>query len=137
MLGNFIGTIQENSIRSAGTGTEYVLLSVVIEGAMWPVQIWMSEKSAGIAKGQLKVCGFNVDEESLAVLDDNPKYLNGRQIPVEIYEEEYKGKLQTKVRIVTAHVSKKRISALEAILRNVGKDEGEPVSATVEDDIPF
>ena len=142
--GRYTGTIQENGIRTAGTGSEYVHLVVDIAGENMSVQIWLTEKARGMARGQLKACGFSVDSEELRVLEDNPEYLQGRKVPVEVYEDEYKGNLQQKARITTSEVTVARIGSLQQMLRNA-KGEGDATAAeeeavaagAEEDDIPF
>ena len=127
--GRHVGKIEENDIKSAGTGTEYVFLRVLVEGASMPIQIWLTEKAMGMARAQLAACGFTIGKDKLLALSEDRTFLAGRDVPVEIYEEEYKGRLQTKARIVTGDVSKKRISQIEKMLTNAAAEEL--------DDIPF
>ena len=142
-VGRYTGTIEENDIRSAGSGTEFIYIRVEIEDgperASMPIQIWLTEKAMGMARAQLRQCGFDVDKDPLASLSESNTLLQGRKVPVELYEEEWKGRMQMKAKIVTAGVSKKRIGALEKMLRDKGGDE--PVSAVAAeepvDDIPF
>lgn len=132
-VGKYTAVIEENDLRSAGTGTEFVYLRVNIAGETMPVQIYLTEKGANYARAQLKACAFDVDHESVSVLLEKPQYLSGRQVPVEVYEEEYKGRLRLKCRITTSSVSKKRVGALDAMLRGAEAT----VSAEPEDDLPF
>jgi hypothetical protein len=140
--GKYSGTIEENDIRTAGSGTEFVFLRVNIDGTAFPVQIWLTEKASGMARAQLRQCGFDVDRDDLSLLSENTSYLVGRQVPIEIFEEEYKGRLQTKAKISTGTVSRKRIGSLSQMLRAAGREEpvsvaSEAKSGDPDDDIPF
>lgn len=127
--GKYQATIEENDLRFAGTGTEFVFLRVSIEGDSIPVQIWLSDKAMNMARAQLKLCGFEFGKDKLASLLEDPKYLAGRPIPVEIYEEEYNGKTNLKARIVTASLTKKRVAELDKKFTSGSSDDN--------DDIPF
>lgn len=134
--GHYTATIDENDIRAAGSGTEFVYLRVVFENdETMPIQIWLTEKAMGMARAQLRQCGFDADKDSLAVLSENNAFLRGRKVPVEVYTEEYKGRETLKAKIQTNAVSKKRIESLGKMLRSSGREE--PISMVPEDDIPF
>lgn len=137
--GRYQGTIEENDIRSTGK-TDYVFLRVNVEGqGVHPVQIWLTPKAMGMARAQLRQCGFEPDKDSLASLAEDNVLLRGRPVPIELYEDDYGGRIQLKAKIVTNTVSKKKIGSLEAMLRDAGSTE--PVSVVApseaEDDIPF
>lgn len=131
LLGMHEGAILKHTIKQSDGGTLYVLLSVQIKKVVFAVPVYITEKSKGIARAQLKACGFSVDRHPLSVLEKQPTFLAGHTAPVEIYEEEYGGKLRTKARIVTSKVSgvaANEIDHAEILLRSA-KKAGEPATA--------
>lgn len=135
--GKYVATIEENDIRSAGSGTEFIYIRVSIDGEGMPIQIWLTEKAMGMARAQLRQCGFDPDRDSLSKLAEDSGLLRGRQVPVEVYEEEYKGHLNLKAKIQTGTVGKKRIAALDAMMKQGGREEPVSLTGEAEDDIPF
>lgn len=139
--GMYRGTIKRNSIRVTKNGTEYVLIAADVEGFEFPISVWLTEKAAGMARSQLKACGFDIDKQDLLTLATDPAFLKDREIPVEVFEEEYNGKLQTKARIPTSDggTSPTRINELQAMLR-AAKKKAEEVMASAaeeEEEMPF
>ena len=57
--------------------------------------IFMTEKSMGMARAQLKVCGFDPDVTGVDALVDNPGLIAGKVIDVVV--EDYNGRLQVKI----------------------------------------
>lgn len=107
--------------------------------------IWMSDKSMGIARQSLKLCGFDCDKESLVVLAENAERLAGNE--VDLMVEEYNGKIRAQVALNSAP-SKKRLDELTSMLRAVKKaDRAEPDTVPAgapdeappigDDDLPF
>lgn len=89
------------------------------------VVIWITEKSAGIARAALKICGFNVDEEDFQVLADNSDRLKGKEISVLV--EEWGDRLRAQI-VLNTTPTKKRIGEIQGLLRDVKKgssSEGE------------
>ena len=77
--------------------------------------IWLTDKSMGFARAQLRACGFNVDTTSLEEIDLDPKLCAGNKVMVST--EDYKGKVQA--RIETANkVTKGEMRRLTEGLRN-------------------
>jgi len=131
--GTFKGVIKENDVRAAGTGTEFVYLLVDCgDDGSYPVQIWLSRKALGMAKGQLKAAGFVVGEHSLVELRANKEKLKGNAVTIEVNNETYKGTESLKARLVMNSVTKKGLEALDVLLKQDEEALDQP-----EDDIPF
>lgn len=102
--------------------------------------VWLSEKAAGMARQQLRTCGFDVDKQSIVELDDNPTLLSGRSIMLEV--KEYNGKPQYQIPTTTTP-PKARMRELDSMLRDAKKDApksataAEDSEAVAEEDIPF
>ena len=86
-------------------------------------RIFITEKSMGIARARLKKCGFDVDAQELADIEQNSDLLTGNQVPVDVYEEMYMGKNQTRVEITLDHlkVDKSALTRATKALRNAKK----------------
>ncbi len=92
-------------------------------------KIYITEKSKTLARARLKKCGFDSDVADLADLEVVPNCLDGTEVELDIYEEEYMGKPQLRVDIVTER-PKAEASALKSagsLLRSAKKpDEPHP-----------
>ena len=117
--GRHEATIEENSIRVAGTGTEFVNLIVSVDGERISVPIWMSEGAISMAYAQLERCGFDPHGDEMASLDVNKEFLAGRKVLIDVEEQEYKGKTQLRASIVMDNISTGRIADLQRRLRAV------------------
>lgn len=120
------------------------------DGEETDVVVWLTEKAIGIARQQLKKCGFDPDMEDLQILDDDPTRLAGNKI--DIIVEEFNGKLRAQIPLKTTP-SKKEVTRLQGLLRSIKKDDPAPKANTsphaegavlnpisgepMEDDIPF
>ncbi len=133
----YLATIRSHRLRTLGDKAAVEIVADTEDGPAIPL-IWLTEKAAGMARAQLRVCGFDVDARDMWELDDNHELLSGNMIPVDI--EEYNGKAQA--RIPTSDTpTKKAISVVQTALRAAKKDNEKPIetqraTATAED-IPF
>lgn len=98
------------------------------------VLIWLTKKAEGIARAQLKVCGFDIDKEKLKTLVSDPERLKGKMIPVLV--EEWNGRLQASI-VTNTTPSDSRLDEIEAGLRTVKKSGETPVVKEEEEDLPF
>jgi hypothetical protein len=115
-------TICSHSLRNVA-GREVVSLMCARDGddEQFEVLIWMTEKSMGIARHQLKICGFPVDDRDLEELHAQPEMLAGRQIT--ILAEDYKGRMTARVHLLDTP-TKQRMKELQTQLRAAkSKDE--------------
>lgn len=89
--------------------------------------IWMSEKSMGMARRQLKNLGFNPDTQSVGDIGGSIS-LREREIEIQVEEDEYKGKKKLKINFFGgrsgAAPAKEQLSALDAALA-AAKKSGE------------
>jgi len=82
------GEIQDHGLQSLGkNNTPCVMVKVQIDGDYLDVPIWLTDKSAGIARQQLKMCGFDVDSRKLTELESNPTLLSGNVVPVDVEQK--------------------------------------------------
>lgn len=118
--------------------TDIVRFMLDVEGDQHPAVIWLTPKAMGIARAQLKKCGFDIDARLLTDLEDNRALLAGNIVPVEV--EEYKGKLQVRI-LAREPIKRDRFDALTESLRAAKQLGEEPVSEShnvvADDDIPF
>lgn len=156
-IGKFEAEIRANTVQTIGD-KEAVKLYCDVGDVQTDVMIWISDKSYGIARRSLQLCGFDIDKTSLAELIRNPKLLAGRKVTVLC--EEYNGKVRAGIWL-NPEPSAKRIAALDKALRaeKVEKDgtrrepkkepaavasdgpgfpyDGSPGSDGADEDIPF
>lgn len=127
-----------NTISTQKGDTDIVRFLLDVEGDQYPAVIWLTPKAMGIARAQLKKCGFDIDARLLTDLEDDQTLLAGNIVPVEV--EEYKGKLQVRI-LAREPIKRERFSALTESLRAAKQSGEEPVSGShnvvADDDIPF
>ncbi len=103
--------------------------------------VFITDKAMNMARRALKVCGFDIDKEELAMLDIKPTLLAGN--PVSLVCELYNGKPQVKIDLD----SRADVSALADVTRRLravkrrDDDAGEPseqgVASQDYGDVPF
>jgi len=96
------------------------------EGDETQCMIWLTEKAMGIARAQLRLCGFDIDKQNLSVLQDEPFLLAGKTVP--IITEDFKGNLRSTIMLNSAP-GKKRCHELTTMLRAAKKHDEQAVSA--------
>lgn len=87
-------TIASTRLDTLPTGTMYVELACdcAVDGqpARVPTKIFVTEKSAGRARGQLKAIGFDADKENIAALNTGDKSpLVGVELEIILKESKY------------------------------------------------
>ena len=88
--------------------------------------VYITEKSKGIARAALKKCGFNPDVQDVWDLEENPMLLNGNEVQVDIFTDEYQGKRRLKAEIVLEKVKpdEKAVKKATSLLREAkSKDD--------------
>jgi hypothetical protein len=92
-------------------------------------KVYITEKSKTLARACLKKCGFDMDsrEMDLVDLEQKPDLFAGTDVLLDIYEEPYNGKMQTRVNIVTERpkAEKGALAGAMALLRSAKKSDGE------------
>lgn len=133
----YMATIESHRLRSIADKLVVEIVASTEDGAVTPL-VWLTEKAAGVARAQLRVCGFDVDKLDTWELQENPSLLAGNLIPVEI--EEYNNKIQARIPTSDAP-GKKAVASMTAALRKAKRDGEPPVSAQKSaasaDDVPF
>lgn len=104
------------------------------DGEAGDTVIFLTEKSAGIARASLKACGFDPDAEDLAVLEQDEVHLANRE--VDILVEPYNGKLQAKILLRTSPPSGE-VKKMQDLLRGAKKrGEDGPIAAPAKPPAP-
>lgn len=136
-LGKYEVEILENGVRNLGGKTAVSLIVADERGDEGEVLIFVTPKSAKMARAQLKVCGFNVDNYPIEVLDSEKDLLKGHRIPV--IAETYNGRVSIKVNM-QGPPPKSAMESATAMLREAKKGEEtfEDTPPTPDDDeCPF
>jgi hypothetical protein len=88
-LGSQTARVLKNYVAVDDKGQIYVNLkfSLADESSppMWS-RIYITEKSAGIARAKLKKCGFDMDAQTLTDIEDNDELLAGNEVAVNVVE---------------------------------------------------
>jgi hypothetical protein len=123
-IGKHMATIREHRV-SEMAGKEVVRISCVTEdGDDTQVLVWLTEKSMGIARHQLRLCGLDIDKDGLEILNENSYLLSGHAVPILV--EEWKGQMRAQI-MLNSEPSKKRMAELTTQLRACKRDEELPV----------
>ena len=134
-VGRYTGTITENTVKATPKGSPYVNLIVEITGDLIDCPIWLTDKMihSGKAQKQLQFCGFDYESQDMLLLQEKPKLLAGRKIPVGISEDTYNGQTRLQCQIVMDSVNKDQLAKIQDALR-----KKKPVEDPIDDnDIPF
>lgn len=128
--------ILSHDIRNIGDKEAVVLVALLPDGDTTDVLIFLTEKSMGIARRSLRLCGFDPDKQSLSDLTDNPELLKGRK--VSILAEEWNGKIRANI-MLNPEPTKKRVHALDSMLRAAKSDNEDPIppATSTDEDLPF
>jgi hypothetical protein len=115
---------QVTLVQSPNTGTRGVRLDLGTEdGATLIHTIWITEKSAGMAHGQLKFIGFDSHVQSIR---EAPMFCDAK-VWVELAPEEYKGKVTEKVQRLVPDPSNvgpdQDADAIDSLLKTVKPSE--------------
>jgi len=94
-IGHCKGRIVSNAVKEINGKVTVVLTIQTEHGDVTNVLIFLTDKSAGIARRQLKLCGFNVDTQELEEMEDNGRLLEGVAVPLVV--EEYGGKIRAQI----------------------------------------
>jgi hypothetical protein len=131
-------TIRANRVRMLGDKIAVSLQCETADGDAVEVLVFVTEKSAGMARRQLKIAGFDIDANDLGALDRDRQMLSGNRVPLMI--DEYKGKPQAKIDMDGSAPASALMSAT-GLLRNA---KGSAKSGNIEepppvgdDEIPF
>ena len=140
-LGPIKGTILSHRTKMLGDKLVVALQCETEEGEQCFANVFITPKSAGMARRALKTCGFDIDAQPLSVLDENPTLLSGRKVPLLV--DEWNGRMTISIDL-DARAEKAVLDKATAAMRAVKKDkESEPEPSgpgePVEDygDIPF
>lgn len=130
--------IQSSFITAKQNGTIEVCHKLQMkDGRTDYTRIYITEKSAGIARAQFRKCGYDGEEfqDILDAIDMDKEALKGNEVEVDVFMNDFNNK--PKVEIVTERPKADK-SALQkaAQLLNSAKKQ-EPEGAPEDGDIPF
>lgn len=123
--GRYEVTVMEHCLtESSNKKTPGVAILFKFEAASLPegehdqmhYTIWVTEKSAGFARGQLRAIGFDIDKNDPAVLNENVTMLAGKKTTVIVEEDDRDPRFT-------------RISRIGAGVEPVAKDKAQALSA--------
>ncbi len=107
-------------------------LSFPDESNLW-TRIYITEKSAKIARVALKKVGFDLDKNKLSDIDENDTLLSGREVLVDVVENgQY---LNAKIVVERDRVPKNKLTAGQKLIGMAKKDD--PDDGPPAEDIPF
>lgn len=93
-------TIVSHSVYTKPNGTVDVSIKIALaDNTEMTAHVYITEKSKGIARQALKKCGFNPDVQDVWDLDENNLLLNGNEVQVDVFMDEYDGKRRLKAEI--------------------------------------
>lgn len=120
-LGETKAKIVRHYVGVSGSGSPFVGVVVKPYGEEETITayIYLTQKSLRFAAQQLALCGFDISTREAQDLEDTPELLAGKEIPVNIYENEYNGKVSTKcdIAIPKPTVDKAKLSELTQGMR--------------------
>jgi len=135
-------TIQSSFITTKDNGTVEVCHKLTMkDGRTDYTRIYITEKSAGIARAMFRKCGYDGDEFSdiLEAINLDKEALKGNEVEVDVFVNDYNNK--PKVEIVTDRpkASADALSRAAEFLKNAKKqhDDAEAQAVEPEGDIPF
>lgn len=133
-IGVYDAEIVSTGLGSTNKDSAYVSVLCRIEDDQISAKIWLTEKSMGMAKKALKLCGFDIEKQELSALRDDPFVLAGKSIKVEITEDPKYG---MQANVLLSDLSDAKIKKLTQSLRKSKADGGEAGSSGDGDNIPF
>lgn len=132
-LGPVKGKIVSHRTQENNDKVIVIVSCATASGESADARIYITEKSYGMARRALKMCGFDIETQSLAELDTRPNLLAGNYVPLIV--EEYNGKTQVKIDL-DARASAAKLDDLTKRLR-AAKKAGADASPDDHGDIPF
>ena len=127
-LGPTKGTIVSHRSRMIGDKLTISLTCKVGEEHCEAL-IWITDKSMGMARRALKLCGFDIDQHTLDLLDARPTMLANKVVPLMV--DEYNGKQRVSIDL-DQRAEKGTMDAVTKKLRAAKKS-----ADTAPEDIPF
>lgn len=125
-------TILKNWVCVDPKAQMYINLKLSVDGGELYTRIYITPKSAGIARAALKKCGFalNADCNNLDDIDMNEDFLGGKKVQVEVVEN---GKyMNANIIVERERAPKEAMEAAKAMLRGAKKGDD-----AADSDIPF
>lgn len=130
-LGPHKGKIVSHRTQEMNDKVIVIVSCVVQSGEAADARIYITEKSYGMARRALKMCGFDIDKQNLSELDIKPDLLAGNYVPLIV--SEYNGKTTVGIDL-DSRASAAKLDDLTKKLRAVKKANN---STEEHGDIPF
>lgn len=132
-IGLYEGVITDNDVR-ARNGKDYIHIGVEVDDGYGKkeshiVKVWLTtDKAKQMARKSLKMCGFDIDNNDIELLQDDRKFLAGNSVPIEISENPPYGKQANIALGDDKPVEKPRLTSLTHSLRSLKSDKEPPVN---------
>lgn len=128
--------IQSSFITTKENGTVEVChkLKMIEDGDRTDfTRIYITEKSAGIARAQFRKCGYDGDDfqDILDAIDVDKEAMKGNQVEVDVFMNDYNNKPKVEIPTERPKASKETLSRAADLLRSAKKHQD------AEEDIPF
>ena len=123
-IGKHEVTILSHDVRYIGEKEAVSVLVLLPDGDTENVLIFLTEKSMGIARRALRLCGFDPGPQKIRDLVDNPELLKGRRIT--ILAEERNGKVWASV-LLNSTPTVNRMAQIDSALRAAKQDSETPI----------
>ena len=124
-------TILKNWVCVDPKAQMYINLKLSVEGGELYTRIYITPKSAGIARAALKKCGFQLNDDcnNLDDLDMKEDHLSGNVVEVDVTEN---GKyMNAQIVVARERAPKSAMEAAKAMLKNAKGGDA------ADEDIPF
>lgn len=135
--GQHKGTIVSNRSKKFGDKIAIcIVCDVQMESVIEQVEakIYLTDKSMGMARLALKVCGFDVDQTDMAMLDIRPTLLAGNIAPLVV--SNYNGKPTVGIAL-DVRADKSEMADVQAKLRAAKHRDVAGPAPVLTEDIPF
>ncbi len=120
-LGETKGTIVRHYVGVNDNGNPFVAVVIRPRGEEETItaKVYLTTKALRFAAQQLALCGFDINTREVQDLEDHPELLAGTEVPINIYENEFNGKVSTKCDIAVPRptVDKAKLSDLTKAMR--------------------
>lgn len=132
-IGDYTGMITDNDVRQRND-KEYVHLGIEVDDGYGKkehhiAKVWLTtDKALSMARKKLKICGFDCDQNDIAVLQDDRKYLAGIEVPVTISDNATYGKQCDIAMGDDKPLEKEKASSMTHRLRAAKSDKEPPVN---------
>lgn len=138
-IGYFKAVVVSHKLAQTNSGALFVSMLFEHEGQNIPAKIFLTEKAMGMARRQLKRCGFDPDTTDVELLHTNQSLLAGNRVDIEVKDE---GKYGLQASVMTSEpITKTAMKSATKALRAAKKASESEADAEMvganDSEIPF